>query len=97
MFGNSFIVHLTSNLKQLNIRHTVRLYSLLMSPAHVFISLIDKSFILKINFINQVQRVKDDASKCRHNNLEDLKNITFITLKNIPTKYSKVVFFYCNE
>lgn len=97
MFGNGFIVHLTYNLKQLNIRHTVRLYSLLMSPAHVFISLIDKSFILKINFINQVPRVKDDASKCRHNNLEDLKNITFITLKNIPTKYSKVVFFYCNE
>lgn len=65
-----------------------------MSPAHVFISLIDKSFILKINFINQVPRVKDDASKCRHNNLEDLKNIKFITLKNIPTKYSKVVFFF---
>lgn len=97
MFGNGFIVHLTSNLKQLNIRHTVRLYSLLMSPAHVFISLIDKSFIFTMNFINQVPRVKDDASKCRHNNLEDLKNITFITLKNIPTKYSKVVFFYCNE
>lgn len=94
MFGNGFIVHLTYNLKQLNIRHTVRLYSLLMSPAHVFISLIDKSFIFTMNFINQVPRVKDNASKCLQNNLEDLKHIEFITPKNIPTKYSKVFFFF---
>lgn len=65
-----------------------------MSPAHVFISLIDKSFIFTMNFINQVPRVKDNASKCLQNNLEDLKHIEFITPKNIPTKYSKVFFFF---